>query len=199
MYLRPERCKSLCLAHSIRCFSYDVKGQMPTEKELDQALETVLRDNGSFREWFVNQTRFKGINATYVLSRSDNPWCTVKVHLPNDQTGELELVKRQGETDVLFVFQAAPGRTLALHIENKLASGRFTPAQLQPEVYRARAELWVRNPKYGNYDEWDTVLVAPSSFLIRHATLAQKFGASISHEEIARWVPSFGSEESPSK
>src|SRR5437763_16413940 len=59
--------------------------------------------------------------------------------------GQPEMVTRQGETDVLFVFAfgTEPGRRLALHIENKLASGRFTA--FQPEVYDARARLWCRN------------------------------------------------------
>src|ERR1017187_9167310 len=97
---------------------------------------------GDFRRWFVNKTKFKGDNPRWVWSRSDNPWCGVELRLPNRQIGEPEMVTRQGETDVLFVFvfEAEPGRRLALHIENKLASGRFTP--FQPEVYDARAEFW---------------------------------------------------------
>lgn len=77
------------------------------------------------------------------------------------------MVKREGETDVLFVFvfKSDPERRLALHIENKLASGRFTP--FQPEVYAARAEHWIRNTNYCNYHEWGTVLLAPSSFRSR--------------------------------
>jgi hypothetical protein len=162
---------------------------MAKEKVLDRELEKALQENVSFRQWFVNKTRFKGIIPKVVWSRSDNPWCRVEIELMNSQTGKTEIVMRDGETDVLFVFQDEPGRRRALHIENKLSSGKFT--LYQPEVYEARAKFWVRNPSYGNYDEWDTVLVAPSSFAKRHATLAQKFGTVIPHEEIADYVPIF--------
>jgi hypothetical protein len=164
---------------------------MPTEKELDQALETALREDATFRQWFVDKTKFKGISPTCVWSRSDNPWCRVELELPNPHTGKTELVARDGETDVLFVFQSECGRRMALHIENKLASGHFTP--YQPEVYEARARWWVGNTDYGNYLDWDTVLLAPLSFLSRKGALAQaqKFGTFIAHEEIAAYVPIF--------
>ena len=164
---------------------------MATEKALDQALEFALRNDEGFRKWFINKTKFKGDSPKWVWSRSDNPWCGVRLLLSNPQSGEPEMVERQGETDVLFVFvfENEPERRLALHIENKLASGRFTP--FQPEVYAARAERWVRNPSYGNYDDWDTVLLAPLSFRRRHAALAQTFGTFIAHEDVADYVPSF--------
>lgn len=164
---------------------------MPTEKALDQALEFALRNDEGFLEWFIRKTKFKGDNPRWVWSRSDNPWCTVKLRLPNPQTGELEMVARQGETDVLlvFVFQNEPERRLALHIENKRALGRFTP--FQPEVYRARAEKWVGKLRYGNYEDWDTVLLAPSSFHRQHSETAQRFGTFIAHEDVAHFVPSF--------
>jgi hypothetical protein len=166
---------------------------MPTEKELDQALEVALRDDEAFRKWFVSKTKFRGENPQHRWSRSNHPWCEVDVCLPNLQTGEGEIVRRQGETDVLFVFvfEAEPERRLALHIENKLASGRFT--EFQPEVYDARAEHWKGEPKYGDYNEWDTVLLAPLDFQRRHAAIAQKFGTFIAHEEVAEYVPSFSS------
>jgi hypothetical protein len=162
---------------------------MPREKVLDRALESALIQDASFRQWFIDKTRFKGTIPTCHWSRSDNPWCRVTLYLPNPHTGKAELVKRDGETDILFVFQAESGRRLALHIENKLASGRFT--LYQPEVYEARAKLWVRNTDYGNYDEWETVLVAPSSFLKRNSASAQKFGVSIAHEDIAVYLSIF--------
>ena len=165
---------------------------MPKEKILDQALESALIQDVSFRQWFIDKTRFKGTISTCLWSRSNNPWCKVSLYLPNPHTGKDELVKRDGETDILFVFQAAEsGRRLALHIENKLASGRFT--SYQPEVYEARAKWWVRNTDYGDYHEWETVLVAPSSFLKRNAAEAKKFGASIAHEDIAAHLPIFSS------
>jgi len=199
---RDDECQELAVATVLWShFTYNARGglTMPAEKALDRALEIALRDDQDFRKWFVNKTKFKGDNPRRVWSRSDNPWCGVKLRLPNRQTGEPEVVTRQGETDVLFVFvfEAEPGRRLALHIENKLASGRFTP--FQPEVYAARAEFWTHNPSYGNYDEWDTVLLAPLSFRDRHAAIAQRFGTFIAHEDVAQYVPSFRHDEGRGK
>jgi hypothetical protein len=164
---------------------------MATEKDLDRALENALKNDAEFLRWFVDRTRFKGVVPTFVWSRSDNPWCKVKLDLPNVETGESEPILRDSETDVLFVFRSESGKRLALHIENKLASGRFTLHQ--PELYQARAKLWMGRSKYGNYHEWDTVLLAPTSFLQRNAESARKFGATIPHEEISVFVPEFGS------
>ena len=74
--------------------------------------------------------------------------------------------------------------------ENKLASGHFT--EYQADVYAARARYWVHKPLYGNYDDWDTLLLAPASFCERYAVEAKKFGSFVSHEEVARFVPLFG-------
>jgi hypothetical protein len=163
------------------------------EKELDGALEAALRDDKHFLEWLVNKSKFKGRSPEYVWSRSNWPWGPVKLQLPDPGTGEQQWVERQGETDVLlvFTFPAEPSRRLALHIENKLALGTFT--DYQPEVYKARAEYWLRNPKYGNYDDWDTLLLAPVSFYNRCEMDARKFGCFVSHEEVAEFVPLFRS------
>lgn len=161
-----------------------------TEKDLDQALEKALRDDdASFLRWFVSKTKFKDAEPEYAWSRSDHPWCEVELNVENPETGDPEMLKRQGETDVLVVFRTAGGRRVALHVENKLASGRFT--KHQPELYAVRAEKWLGEEKYGCYTDWDTVLLAPLSFLKKHSKEAQKFGAAISHEEVAQYVPAF--------
>jgi hypothetical protein len=168
---------------------------MATEKELDRALEAALRDNARFRQWFVNKSKFKRISPQYVWSRSDNPWCRLDLSLPDAEAGEPRLVSREGETDVLFVFAFSnePNRRLALHIENKLTN-RFT--DYQPEVYSARAKHWLRQPKYGNYDDWDTLLLAPVPFYERWTIDARKFGSFVSHEEVAEFAPLFRPQDS---
>jgi len=162
---------------------------MRTEKDLDRALEAALENDLAFGAWFLRQTRFQAVNARRVWSRSDNPWCRVTLPLANNQTGDIELVAREGETDVLVVFETQDGRRLGVHVENKLATGSFTP--FQPEVYAARAQTWKRNPNYGNYDEWETVLLAPLAFYRRYTSEARKFGAFIAHESVAAYLPDF--------
>lgn len=162
---------------------------MATEKELDQALERAIADDEAFRHWFLSRTKQGAGFPNYVGSRSDHPWSKLRLILPNPDTGALEAVYREGETDVLAVFEAADGRRLGLHIENKLATGAFTP--YQPEVYAARVEAWVGLERYGNYQLWETVLVAPRRFYEANLAEARKFTSYISHEDIGQRLLAF--------
>jgi hypothetical protein len=104
---------------------------------LDQELEKAFRDNADFRNWFLSRTRFAGRATSYVPSRSDHPWGKFPIELPNPETGVSEIVNKEGETDVLVVLESNEKVRIALHIENKLGSGRFT--KFQSELYQARA------------------------------------------------------------
>ncbi len=161
-----------------------------SEKELDHELALLLRDNPDFQKWFLGKTKFAKRLSKCVLSRSDHPWTTVTIEVTSAVTGETERIRRQGETDILVVFEDDSGKRFALHIENKIAGGRFT--NHQPEGYPKRAEKWVGQEKYGNYTEWQAILVAPVEFKERFSEQAAKFNVYISHEEIAEHVPSFG-------
>jgi hypothetical protein len=165
---------------------------MPTEKMLDQTLEHELHHAPDFMAWFLDRTKFKGRGAIYLWSRSNYPYGKFPVTIKNAQTGLDETVVKEAETDVLVVAETLDRRRLALHIENKIVSGHFT--ERQAELYSARAAHWAGNPKYWSYDEWDTVLVAPQAFLERFLEDAKKFGARISHEEIATQLPGFGTD-----
>ncbi len=110
--------------------------------------------------------------------------------LPNPDSGGLEAVWREGETDVLAVFESNDGRRPGLHIENKLGIGAFT--QYQPEVYAGRAEAWLGLAKYGNYQVWEMVLVAPRRFYEADLTDARKFTSYVSLGDIAERLPVFG-------
>jgi len=161
----------------------------PTEKDLDLALEGAFKGNAAFTEWFLDKTKFQGQLASYLWSRSDNPWGRFEFPELNLKTGTHEIVFKEGETDVLVVFQTLDEKRFALHIENKLASGHFTPSQ--PELYAARAAFWQGKPQYRSYQEWETVLVAPNAFFQRCKTEATKFHRFVSHEEIAAHIPLF--------
>ncbi len=157
------------------------------EKELDQRLEAALRDSPLFLDWLVGRTKFAGLGATYVSSRSDHPWSMVTLNSTDAESGEPRSIRRGSETDVLAILRLADGRLVALHIENKLEGGRFTPDQ--PAMYRARATQWCGDPKYGSYVDFQTILIAPKSFLERHATAAAEFDARISSEELLPRLP----------
>lgn len=161
-----------------------------TEEQLDVVLAEALFDGGKFSEWFFQQTRFAGERAKCVFCRSDNPWSRVKLQVSNPLTGELEAITKDCETDVLAVYETSDGRRLALHIENKVAGGKFTPHQ--PELYQERLEQWRNREKLGLYSDATSVLVAPKSFFEQHSNDAKKFECYVSHEELSSKLSAFG-------
>jgi hypothetical protein len=169
----------------------DVQGDrsMVSEKELDHAFEQAICGNEEFRQWFLSKTRLGNSYSRLVLSRANHPWCKVQVLLPNPTSGALEMIAREGETDVLLVFEGTGGKKAAFHVENKRSSGSFT--DYQPEVCAARAAHWVGNQDYGGYDEWETVLLAPRSFYERNLANARKYQTFIPYEDVAAFLPPF--------
>jgi hypothetical protein len=166
-----------------------------SEAVLDKALALALFERGEFGAWFLSRTKFRGEQAWCVFCRSDNPWSTVRLERSNPVSGELDILAKQCETDVLAVFETEDGRRLALHIENKLASGSFTP--LQPELYRERMIQWKGRPLLGRYSDATTVLVAPKAFYEKFRDAASTFEAYVSHEDIAEHIPLFGAMRDP--
>jgi hypothetical protein len=163
---------------------------LPTEKALDRALDKALRTRADFAAWFLNQTKFAGTRGVWVWSRADNPWTKYELEVSDPETGGRKKLVREGETDILDVFRTERGDRIALHIENKRERGQF--AAYQPQGYAARARKWLGNDKYGGYQQWDTVLVAPRAFRERFLEEANVFGAFIAYEDIAAFVPAFG-------
>lgn len=161
---------------------------MPTEKQLDQAFEAAIKSDGAFRAWFLSQTRQGADYPDLVLANSRHPWGKVPVMLPDAKTGVVALHEREGETDVLLVFEGKRGR-LGIHVENKTANRSFTLHQA--EVYAARAEQWRHSQKHGDYDAWETVLLAPRRVFTKHPVQAAKFDSRVAHEDVASYVPAF--------
>lgn len=155
---------------------------MELEKELTHKLHDALATDDAFRDWFIAQLHRGQGFSKLVFCRSNNPWGTVRMILPDAQTGALETVSREGETDVLAVFEDSSGARLGVHIEVKRASGRFTPHQA--EGYAARADSWRNMEKYGSYQQWETVLIAPKSFMDANADNARKFTTRIPCEAL---------------
>lgn len=161
-----------------------------TEEQLDVVLAEAIFDGGKFSDWFFKRTRFVGESAKCVFCRSDNPWSRVKLQVVNPTTGDLEVISRDCETDVLAVYETADARRLALHIENKIAGGSFTAHQA--ESYQERLQQWRNRARLGRYDDATSVLVAPRSFYQQHIEAARKFECYISHEELSSKLSVFG-------
>jgi hypothetical protein len=163
--------------------------ERPTEKVLDKVLEEGLKFNKVFADWFLSQTKFAGSGAILHWSRADHPRGSHPHEIIDPATGESRTTQVESETDVLVVFTRPNSTRFALHIENKLAGGSFTPQQ--PERYRSRACFWLGNPKYCSYSDFETVLIAPQTFFDDNPAEAKKFDRYISHEQIAAHLPSF--------
>jgi hypothetical protein len=165
-----------------------------TEAQLDAALAKGLAANVQFSQWFFAQTRFAGQSAKCVFCRSDNPWSKVLLEVPHPTSGEIQALDKECETDVLAVYESAAGTRFALHIENKLANGRFT--ENQPELYRERLSQWKGRKKLGEYSDATSVLVAPREFFERHRAKAEMFESFVPHESIALYLQEFRQEAS---
>jgi hypothetical protein len=162
---------------------------MPTEADLDEALADALRTNVSFATWFLSRTKFPGAIDAVPWVRSDNPWSRVTLTIIHASTGESQAQRRDCETDVLAVYEVPNGKRLALHIENKLADGTFTPDQ--PALYRERKDQWKGRVKLGNYTDALTVIVAPKAFLDRNPDGVAEFDSQVTHEELAEHLEVF--------
>ena len=160
-----------------------------TEKDLDKALDEGFKHSSEFSKWFLSKTRFSKLNATYNWSRSDNPWGRFTFDVDKKENGKIEQITRDSETDVLVIFEDELNNKFALHIENKLANGKFT--QYQPEFYSKRAEAWANNEKFGNYTDFETVLVAPIEFYKNNFRASQYFDKYVSYQEVAILLPEF--------
>ncbi|MGF6644281.1 hypothetical protein [Paraburkholderia sp. GAS82] len=104
-------------------------------------------------------------------------------------TGSTETRRLESETDILLMFSKPGSTRFALHIENTLATGTFTPDQ--SDFYLARARHMADNPTYGDYADFDTVLTAPRKFYDRWPDGCAKFERYISHEYISVHLPIF--------
>lgn len=162
----------------------------PPEAMLDEALACALVNDENFASWFLGQTKFALETARCVLVRADNPWSKVNLsHSPTEDAALVEL-STECETDVLAIFETNDNRRLAVHVENKLANGSFTP--LQPELYRERLTQWRMRPKLGMYTDATSVLVAPLSFYKRNEVGAKIFDSYVSHEALSAHIEQFG-------
>ncbi len=162
------------------------RSSVTSEKALDKAFDQELRTSPAFASWLLGKTKFSSRGGVYVWSRADHPWCRMTVGEIGDPFGAREV---ESETDIVAVFSDADGKRFSLHIENKRSAGSFRPSQ--PELYAKRAAYWLNNPKFGDYSEFSTVLIAPKAFERKHPIESATFDCFVSHEDIASFIPLF--------
>ena len=150
-------------------------------RDQERAFAAKIQESPAFVDWLLGQTKFAGTAVRIALVRSDNPWYRSK------STGI------ESETDILLVFERIDGLSrFALHIENKRMSDKFRPRQ--PQLYHERARDWMHMPKWGDYDDFEVVLIAPREFYRRNKEAADVFHRFIPHEQISEHVREFAAE-----
>jgi hypothetical protein len=93
-----------------------------------------------------------------------------------------------------MVFEVMSTRKrFALHFENKRDHYKFNPGQAA--AYAPRARHMLNKPEYLSHSDFQTVLLAPTSFHTRHAKEADLFDVFISYEEVGHFQPSFAASD----
>jgi hypothetical protein len=147
------------------------------EKDFDLLLEQALWEKADLRSWLVAACGVPGHDWRCAWSRADHVWTTVL-----DEHGK----KWEGETDVLIVLENENHERLALHIENKQPGRLFEEGQAVQ--YPLRADKLKAREKYGDYESWRTVLVAPKQLCEDNPDEAGRFNAVVDYHELEDWL-----------
>jgi hypothetical protein len=146
------------------------------ELSLDHCFKQQLDTSVAFQEWIIGQTKFKDRHLELVIEKI---WHQRWYRDP--------VTKKDSETDIFLVFRDKDsGQRVALHIENKIASSLWQP--YQAENYKIRGEA--RKSSY-DYVDFQTVLMAPQSFIDAWAPQVAHFDVVITHEALSKFVPEF--------
>ena len=124
------------------------------ERLLNRAFVNRLEEAPEFLSWLLSRTKFAGSP----VRRVELPW---EYRWYKCRTTGIE-----SETDIFLVFEFHDSSSrFALHIENKSPGDTFRPNQ--PELYHSRAKDWINDPKRGNYQDYEAILIAPSDFYLK--------------------------------
>ena len=150
----------------------------PNELVLDHAFWEAIATDPLFRAWVVSRSKFAERTLSLIL---DEKWHQRWYRDPE--------TKKDSETDILLMFRDLDsGDRYALHIENKPDHRSWEPDQ--PENYRKRA---FNRMAAWRYVDFQTVLLAPVSFVARWPVEAAHFDLTMTYEEVGLYVPAFAS------
>jgi hypothetical protein len=146
------------------------------ELALDHCFWREVKTSSPFQHWLIGKTKFAGRVVRLV---TDEGWHQRWYRDPE--------TKKDSETDILLIFvDLENSQRYALHIENKTAHSKWEPDQAKN--YRKRA---MNRMKPLRYADFQTVLVAPASFIDKHPTEAAEFDLLLIYEEVGVFVPEF--------
>jgi hypothetical protein len=158
-----------------------------SEEELDHAFAEAIEQNLNFQQYFLQGGRFARHSATARLLVEEQGSARKAKHWWKHWWCELP-DGAEWETDIFLIFETEAER-FAIHIEDKPFDGilRFE----QAAAYRRRAAFKANDPKWLNYSDFETILMAPSSFLAQNAEAAAQFDRTLRYEDVARFIPLF--------
>lgn len=161
------------------------------EDSLCRAFAERTRNSAEFRSWVLGQTKF-GAQPDSILLYEEQVRSRPSVHPDNwwrHWWCKIPSSGKEGETDIFLVFEALQTKSrFALHIENK-KDVEFLDGQ--PEGYEARARFKMGDPKWLNYVDFETILIAPSAYREARRPSCGIFDRFISYENIAAFIPEF--------
>jgi hypothetical protein len=120
------------------------------ERDVDVVLAEEFYANDQFANWALSQSKSFSLDDTKVVEVS------------------VSLSDRDGESDLVVVFERINGGRIALLVEDKI-DAQFQPDQLNR--YRRRGDSGIAA---GSWKEFEVVLFAPRSYIERHS-IAQQF------------------------
>ena len=166
---------------------------MISELQLDRAFADHLASSEEFRGWVLAKTKFK--RYADLARLLDREQITAKPRKKPENWWRHWWCKledgSESETDIFATFQLqGTDLRFALHIEDKPPHGQFTKDQYLN--YKRRAACMARQPKYMDYSDFATLLLAPSSFISAHTSEVSHFDNTITYESIAAFIHLFG-------
>jgi hypothetical protein len=150
--------------------------QHVNELELDHHFWDAISTDRPFQQWFLARTKFCARELELV---TDEKW--------HQRWYKCPVTKRDYEGDILLIFRdRQTGERLSVHIENKPDHRTWTPNQA--EHYKKRA---IDRMKKWHYVDFETVLIAPRSFIARWPEEAAHFDLKIPYDEIGQFIAPF--------
>jgi hypothetical protein len=164
----------------------------PTEEQLSSAFADQMKHSPEFCSWVLGWTKFRELSSEMKLLHEEQLSLRKRKFWWKDWWCIPPQINKGRQIDVFAVFEIVSiKRNVALLIENKRGSGSFTDDK-QAQDYRAVAEHMKDKNDYMNFVDYETLIIAPHSFLNLHPQEANHFDEKIPYEAIASQVPLFG-------
>jgi len=165
----------------------------PTEEQLSAAFADQMKHSPAFCSWVLGWTKFAELSSEMRLLHEEQLSLRKRNFWWKDWWCKPPQLKKGRQIDVFAVFKIINiNRNVALLIENKRSSGSFTDEE-QAQDYRAIAEYMKDDDYYMSFVDYETLMIAPQSFLDLHPQETKLFGGAISYEQVAGQVPLFAS------